>query len=39
VVKGAFHGFDGIVPKAKVSQAFFNSQCTMLRRILAPAAA
>ena len=39
VVKGAFHGFDGIVPKAKVSQAFFNSQCAMLRRILAPAAA
>ena len=39
VVKGAFHGFDGIVPKAEVSQAFFNSQCAMLRRMLAPAAA
>lgn len=39
VVKGAFHGFDGIVPKAKVSQAFFKSQCAMLRRELAPAAA
>ena len=39
VVKGAFHGFDGIVPKAQVSQAFFNSQCAMLRRALAPAAA
>ena len=39
VVKGAFHGFDGIVPKAGVSQAFFNSQCTMLRRALAPPAA
>ena len=39
VVKGAFHGFDGIVPKAEVSQAFFNSQCAMLRRVLAPSAA
>jgi acetyl esterase/lipase len=39
VVKGAFHGFDGIVPKAEVSQAFFNSQCAMLQRELAPAAA
>ena len=39
VVKGAFHGFDGIVPKAKVSQAFFNSQCAMLQRILTPSAA
>jgi len=39
IVKGAFHGFDGIVPKAAVSQAFFNSQCTMLQRLLAPAAA
>ena len=37
VVKGAFHGFDGIVPKAEVSQAFFDSQCAMLRRALAPA--
>src|SRR5919201_58475 len=26
VVPGAFHGFDGIVPKAHVSQSFFNSQ-------------
>ncbi len=39
IVKGAFHGFDGIVPKAEVSQAFFNNQCAMLRRVLAPAAA
>ena len=39
VVDGAFHGFDGIVPKAKVSQEFFRSQCAMLRRALAPAAA
>jgi acetyl esterase/lipase len=39
VVGGAFHGFDGIVPKARVSQAFFKSQCAMLRRALAPAAA
>ncbi|BBY44722.1 alpha/beta hydrolase [Mycolicibacterium celeriflavum] len=39
VVEGAFHGFDGIVPKASVSQQFFDSQCAMLRRTLAPAAA
>ncbi|KUI00724.1 alpha/beta hydrolase [Mycobacterium sp. IS-3022] len=39
VVEGAFHGFDGIVPKASVSQQFFNSQCAMLQRTLAPAAA
>jgi len=39
VVKGAFHGFDGIVPKAEVSQAFFDSQCAMLQRELAPTAA
>jgi len=39
VVEGAFHGFDGIVPKAEVSQSFFNSQCAMLRRALAPPAA
>ncbi len=39
IVKGAFHGFDGIVPKAQVSQSFFDSQCTMLRRFLSPAAA
>ncbi|MEO3759015.1 alpha/beta hydrolase [Mycobacterium sp. B14F4] len=39
VVEGAFHGFDGIVPKAEVSRSFFDSQCAMLRRTLAPAAA
>jgi acetyl esterase/lipase len=39
VVEGAFHGFDGIVPKAEVSQSFFNSQCAMLRQVFAPAAA
>ena len=39
VVKGAFHGFDGIVPKAEVSQSFFDSQCALLQRALAPAAA
>ena len=38
VVEGAFHGFDGIVPKAEVSQQFFESQCAMLRQALAPAA-
>lgn len=39
VVGGAFHGFDGIVPKAQVSQAFFHSQCAMLRRTLTAEAA
>jgi acetyl esterase/lipase len=38
-VPGAFHGFDGMAPKAKVSQAFFASQCDMLKRALAPRAA
>jgi acetyl esterase/lipase len=39
LVSGAFHGFDGIVPKAEVSQSFFNSQCAVLREAFAPAAA
>ncbi|WP_094289668.1 alpha/beta hydrolase [Mycobacterium lehmannii] len=39
IIKGAFHGFDGIAPKASVSQQFFDSQCAMLQRVLAPAAA
>lgn len=39
VVDGAFHGFDGILPKAEVSQRFFASQCAMLRQALAPSAA
>ena len=39
VVSGAFHGFDGIVPKAEVSQSFFNSQCAVLRTAFAPAPA
>lgn len=39
VVTGAFHGFDGIVPKAEVSRSFFKSQCALLRRSFAPAAA
>lgn len=34
VVPGAFHGFDLIVPKAAVSQAFFASQCASLRTAL-----
>ena len=38
VVQGAFHGFDGIVPKAEVSQSFFKSQCAVLRDAFAPAA-
>jgi acetyl esterase/lipase len=36
VVDGAFHGFDQVVPKAAVSQAFFASQCASLRSALAP---
>lgn len=39
VVSGAFHGFDGIVPKAEVSQSFFKSQCAVLRDAFAAAAA
>ncbi|KWX66769.1 alpha/beta hydrolase [Mycobacterium sp. NAZ190054] len=39
VVDGAFHGFDGIAPKASVSVSFFNSQCALLRTAFAPAAA
>jgi acetyl esterase/lipase len=35
VVPGAFHGFDAVVPKAAVSQAFFVSQCASLRSALA----
>lgn len=31
VVQGAFHGFDGILPKADVSRSFFRSQCDLLR--------
>jgi acetyl esterase/lipase len=34
VVPGAFHGFDGVVPKARVSQGFFASQVAWLRRHL-----
>lgn len=29
-VKGAFHGFDMVAPKAKVSREFFDSQCAAL---------
>lgn len=32
VVPGAFHGFDGVVPKAPVSRAFFRSQADWLRQ-------
>jgi acetyl esterase/lipase len=39
IVEGAFHGFDGILPKAEVSRSFFKSQCALLQEILAPAAA
>lgn len=37
VIPGAFHGFDRVVPKAQVSQAFFASQCASLRSALTPA--
>ncbi|BBX19226.1 alpha/beta hydrolase [Mycolicibacterium duvalii] len=40
IVDGAFHGFDGIAPKASVSRKFFASQCALLRDVFAaPAAA
>lgn len=33
-VPGAFHGFDGIAPKASISQAYFDSKCASLSRAL-----
>jgi acetyl esterase/lipase len=39
IVDGAFHGFDGVVPKAAVSQSFFRSQCALLRDAFTPKAA
>ncbi|BCP08010.1 esterase [Mycobacterium paraintracellulare] len=36
VVPGAFHAFDLIATKARVSQSFFNSQCASLRASFAP---
>ena len=39
VVEGAFHGFDGIAPKAEVSRSFFNSQCAVLKTAFTPSAA
>lgn len=33
-VPGAFHGFDKIVPKASISQAYFDSKCASLRRAM-----
>jgi acetyl esterase/lipase len=32
VVPGAFHGFDGVLPKADVSRSFFVSECDALRK-------
>lgn len=34
IVEGAFHGFDGVAPKAPVSQAFTKSQIEFLRQTL-----
>lgn len=34
LVAGAFHGFDAVAPKTVLAQAFFQSQCDMLRRCL-----
>lgn len=39
VIEGAFHGFDGIAPRAGVSRAFFASQCALLRKAFEPSAA
>ncbi|HSS24830.1 MAG TPA: alpha/beta hydrolase [Mycobacterium sp.] len=36
-VPGVFHGFDHVMPKAHVSQQFFDSQCESLRSALAAA--
>jgi len=33
-VRGAFHGFDLVAPKAGVSQAFFDRQCEVLAEVL-----
>jgi acetyl esterase/lipase len=38
VVPGAFHGFDAVARKARVSRQFFDSQCESLRAALTPAA-
>ena len=35
VVDGAFHVFDLLLPKAEVSQTFFDSQCAALRKAFA----
>jgi acetyl esterase/lipase len=35
VVDGAFHGFDGVAAKARVSRDFFDSQCAALQRVFA----
>ena len=32
LVPGAFHGFDGVAPKASISRDFFESQCASLRQ-------
>ncbi|MGI9162475.1 MAG: alpha/beta hydrolase fold domain-containing protein, partial [Mycobacterium sp.] len=33
-VPGAFHGFDGIAPKAAISRAYFDSMCASLDQAL-----
>ena len=33
-VPGAFHGFDGLAPKASVSQQYFDSTCSALARAM-----
>jgi acetyl esterase/lipase len=35
VVPGVFHGFDMLAPKLPVSQRFFDSQCEIMRPVLA----
>ena len=35
VIPGAFHGFDSIAPKTRIAREFFDSQCEVLRPILA----
>jgi acetyl esterase/lipase len=38
IIPGAFHGFDLVAPKVRVSQHFFDSQCDTLRAALASSA-
>ncbi len=34
VIPGAFHGFDAVTPRSRLTREFFGSQCDMLREVL-----